>query len=339
MKIVLPLIILSLAAYFWSRTWESNARSQMSDNVFTRILTANMATGDGKPNHPDSDGDLVADSPEDPQKCIDPEVLTISFVSGDSESGSEEAWKEVVAALKEKTGREVKYVAYESIDDQLAALGKGELHITGLNTGNVPVAVERDGFVPLCTFGHDDGSYGYTMQVLVPADSPIKDIADVKGHKITFTRPDSNSGCKALVMYLKQKLDLQPERDYACGFSASHEESIKGVASKQFEAAPVASDIFMRMVERNEVDVNAVRKVYESERFPPATIGYLYNLAPELRKTIRETLLNFDLRGTALEGEFGAAATKLVAVDYKKDWDNARRIDQFAVDVRSKRVD
>ncbi len=287
--------------------------------------------------HPDKDGDLVADSPDDPQKCIKPDVLLFSFVASETDTVPESAWKELLAALKQKTGHEVKYVHYNTADEQLAALNKGELHIAGLNTGLVPVAVQRDGFVPLCTFGHDDGTYGYTMQVIVPADSPIKKLADLKGHKITFTRADSNSGCKALLMLLKDKENMQPERDYDWGFSTDHDLSVKGVASKQYEAAPVASDILQRMEEKGEVEDKAVRKVYESDRFPPATIGYVYNLSPEIRTAIRETLVGFNLKGTGLQGQMGADATKLVPVDYKKDWESARRIDQLAAEARTKR--
>jgi phosphonate transport system substrate-binding protein len=281
----------------------------------------------------------VADSPADPAKCIAPEVLVFSFVAGEAESVPQEAWQQLLAQLADKTGKEVKYVHYDTADEQLAALAKGDLHIAGLNTGIVPAAVRRSGFVPLCTFGHDDGSYGYTMQLLVPAGSPIKDITDIKGHKVTFTRPDSNSGCKALLVLLKDEHGLQPDRDYAWGFSMGHEESIQGVAAKEFEAAPVASDILARMVEKNEVDANAFRSIHESERFPPATIGIVHNLAPELRTAIGETLLAFDLRGTGLEGEFGADVTRFVPVNYKNDWANARRIDQLIAQARKPRSD
>jgi len=171
------------------------------------------------------------------------------------------------------------------------------------------------------------------MRLIVPVGSPIKNLKDLKGRKIMFTRPDSNSGCKALLMLLKEQEDMQPERDYTWGFSLGHEESIRGVANKEYEAAPVASDILERMIEKGEVDGSVIRTIYESERFPPATIGYTYNLAPELRTAVREALLGFNLRGTGLEGQFGSQATKLVEVDYKNDWATARRIDQLAINA------
>jgi len=337
--VVLPAAIVGLGFYWWSTGLESAAREEMSSNVFARILNASATSGSTPMSFADADGDLVADPPEDPAKLISPDVLMFSFVAGEAESVPEDAWKPLLARLNEKTGRAVKYIHYETVDEQLAALKKGELHIAGLNTGIVPVAVQRDGFVPLCTFGRDDGSYGYTMQLLVPADSPIKDkdIAGVKGHKVTFTRPDSNSGCKALLVLLKSH-DLRPDRDYSWGFSLGHEESIQGIAAKELEVAPVASDILARMVEKGEVDRQSFRSIYESERFPPATIGIVYNLAPELRDAIRETLLSYELRGTGLEGEFGEDVTKLVPVNYKDDWANTRRIDEAVAHARRNRA-
>lgn len=336
--VVLPVVILGLGAYLWSQTLEPAAQNELSNNVFAKMLSANITPVGSKMSFADADKDLIADAPEDPAKCIDPEVLVFSSVAAEAESAPQEAWQGVLAAIKEKTGKEVKYTHYTSSKDQLDAMKKGELHIATLSTGVVPTAVEQDGFVPLCTFGRDDGSYGYTMKLIVPAKSGIKDAAGVKGHKVTFTRPDSNSGCKALVMYLRDGEGFLPDRDYAWGFSTSHEDSIQGVASGEIEAAPVASDILQRMIDKGEVEEDAIRVVYESEKFPPATIGYVYNLTPEVRTAIREALLGFALAGTGLEGQFGTAdSTKLVPIDYKNDWANARKIDQLVAQARAQR--
>jgi phosphonate transport system substrate-binding protein len=335
--VVLPVALVAAAAYWWSNTLAVSARDQMASNVIGRMFTSEALPTNEPMSYPDTDGDMVADPPSDPAECIAPTILMFSYVATEEEGTTEATWRELLAALSEKAGREVEFVRYKTADEQLGALKKGELHIAGLNTGLVPVAVNRDGFVPLCTFGRAEGTFGYTMELLVPAGSPIESPADIKGHKVTFTQLDSNSGCKAPLVLLMNQFDLRPERDYQWGFSQGHEDSIKGIATKEFEVAPVASDVLLRMIEKGEVDPQAVKSIYTSERFPPATIGYAYNLTPELRDGIRATLLEFDWTDTGLAMEFGPEAVKFVPVSYKDDWANMRRIDDVIAAARKPR--
>jgi phosphonate transport system substrate-binding protein len=147
---------------------------------------------------------------------------------------------------------------------------------------------------------------------------------------------DSNSGCKAPLVLLMDK-KMIPERDYQWGFSQDHADSVKHVAAKDFEVAPVASDVLARMVEKGEVEKDDFRSIHESEKFPPATIGVAYNLKPELRETIKATLLEFDWDDTGLH-KLGGDYAKFVPVDYKNDWANIRRIDQSIAKARGRKA-
>ncbi|MFO0792053.1 MAG: phosphate/phosphite/phosphonate ABC transporter substrate-binding protein [Pirellulales bacterium] len=335
LAIVLPIAAVGVIALVWSRTLESQARSDMASIVMGRMFLAEPMPTTGQMAFADADGDMLADPPSDPAKLLNPQVLVFSYVATEEAGTPDETWTELAAALKQKVGKDVKVVHYKNSEEQLAAIKKGELHIIGMNTGLVQKAVEEDGFVPVCTLGKADGSWGYTMEFLVPAGSPIKKLEDIKGHKVTFTTLDSNSGCKAPLVKLKEKCNLLPERDYQIGFSQGHEDSIKNIAAKVYEVAPIASDILARMEEKKEIDPTAVVSIYKSERFPPATIGYVYNLTPELRDGIRDTLLSFDWKGTGLEKTFGPEGKeKFVPVSYKDDWANTRRIDQVIADAR-----
>jgi phosphonate transport system substrate-binding protein len=335
LAVVLPIVIVGLAVYWWSKGLEQKARGDVASTIVARMFTAEPMLAGGAMAFADADGDMVADPPSDPAKLVNPDTLVFSYVASEEGGLSDETWTELFAALKEKTGKDVKVTHFTNADEQMAALKNGELHIVGLNTGLVQRAVEEDGFVPFCTLGRDDGSWGYTMEFIVPSGSPIKKPEYIKGHKVMFTRLDSNSGCKAPLVFLKEKYNLLPERDYNWGFSQGHRDSISKVAEKTFEVAPVASDILAGMVENKEIDAAAVTSIYKSERFPPATIGYVYNLAPELRDGIRETLLEFEWKDTGLEKHFGPEGNeKFVPISYKDDWANTRRIDQVIAEER-----
>jgi len=275
----------------------------------------------------DADHDLVADAPKDPSKRRSPDVLVFSFVAGPTAEEELSDWKDFITHLSSVTGKPVETVVFASNGEQQAAMEKGTLHITAFNTGAVPAAVASSGFVPVCTFGHDDGSFGIKMQFIVPARSPIQKLEEVKNHSVTFTTPDSNSGCKAALALL-QDHNLLPQRDYSWRFSNAHEESILGVAKGQYEIAPVASDLLQRAIASGLIQDDQIRIVYESERFPPATMGYAYDLTDPLAENIRKAFLEFDYRGTSLEKRFGESNTsKFVPLSYLQDYALIRRID------------
>lgn len=338
LKVLLPVIILGYAGFhLLSSSYEQAAQAELQENVLQKLLADVEVKSDASIEFKDADGDLVADAPE-PEACIDPDKLVFSYIAN-AESGEtdREVWKDVMDALSEATGKEVEFISYTTTADQLSAMATDKLHITGLNTGSVATAVKTSGFVPVCTFGREDGEFGYQMLLLAPAGGEVKKPADVAGHKIIFTRPDSNSGFKAALVYLMTQHNLLPERDYEWGFSFDHADSIRRAAGKEFDVVPVASDIFNRMVSAGEVSEETLQTIYESETFPPAALGYAHNLKPELREKIAQTLLDFDWAGTSVEARYsGSGSTQFVPVSYKDDWANIRRLEQAVQEAQAK---
>ncbi len=327
LKVLVPILAVALAVRYTLPSYEKTAQAQFEADMLDKLLTPASMKAIKSIAYKDADGDLLADFPAD-DATVEPETLVFSYVGAAEESEGEAAtWADLVAALGEATGRPVEYKHYKSTDEQIAALASGELHIVGLNTGSVPRAVELAGFHPVCTLGRDDGSFGYTMKLLTRAKGGVAKPHDLKGKEIAFTTPDSNSGCKAAVEYLMNDEQLLPERDYKWGFTFGHEASVKELIAGEHDAAPVASDLLDKMVDDGEVSDADVKVIYESERFPPAAIGYAYNLSPELREQITDALLGFNWEGTSVAAKYGpSGASKFVPISYKDDWANIRRI-------------
>jgi phosphonate transport system substrate-binding protein len=275
----------------------------------------------------DVDGDLVADAPKDPSRQVSPEMISFSYVAGPDAADELPAWKEFAEYLSKKLAVPVEATAFQTSQQQLNAVAEGRLHVTAFNTGAVPLAVSSCGFVPFCTMGQDDGSFGTTMHVIVPAKSPIKSIKELKGHTIAFTTRDSNSGCKSALAALRE-FDYLPLRDYMWKFSGSHDASIRGVAENQYEAAAVAGDLLARAISNGDVSDDRFRTIYESERFPPATFGYVQFLPKDMTDKICATFLEFQSEDTSLQPVFEAAGVKkFVPLSYKQDFALIRRID------------
>jgi len=266
--------------------------------------------------------------------------LYFSYV-GTSEAESQrlrERFKEFIAFLSEKVGKPVEYAEFWPPEKELRALSDGKLHVAGINTGNIPTAVNQCGFVPICGLANEQGISTYQMQIIVPADSPIKTLQDLKGHELTLTEPGSNSGFKVPLVLLNKDNGLIPGKDFTIRYSGGHEASIAGIASKTYQAAAVAGDILKRAMAEDQpiIRKDQFRVIYESEDFPTAGFGYVCNLKPELAEKVKQAFFSFQWKGTGVEREFAASAqTKFAPVVFKKDFALVRRIDDAIRSVRT----
>jgi phosphonate transport system substrate-binding protein len=326
--VVVPLAILCVVAMkVTAMRIVDEAQKKSEETMLAWFELGSPTPRELNPRFVDADHDLVADPPKNATEQISPDKLIFSYVAGPDAKEELAAWQELAAHIAKSTDRPVEAVAFSTSRDQLAALAKGALHITGFNTGTVPAAVTSCGFVPVCTMGRTDGTFGVTMSFIVPAGSKIQELQDLKRGTVAFTTRDSNSGCKAALALL-QDHNLLPMRDYLWKFSGGHDESIKGVVEGDYQAAPVASDLLQRAIATHEVSATDIRTIYESERFPPATLGYIYYLSPDLASRIRQALLEYDPSGTELGKHIEASgATRFVPVSYKQDFALVRRID------------
>jgi phosphonate transport system substrate-binding protein len=329
--ILLMLTAFLLAAFIGIAIWLKFYRMPTVENSAIRLASAgfsNTAPHTLDPAFKDANGDLIADPPSNPAQFIDPPTLTFCYIASDDAAAKKQEWKPFTEYLSKVTGKPVDYLLVTSTHDEIKAMHDGQLQVAGFNTGAVPPAVNVAGFVPICALPTSDGGAFTHTDIIVPADSPLQKPEDLKGHELTLTSPDSNSGYKAPLALLRSNYGLQPSSDISLRCSLSHDASIAGVVSHKYEAAAVADDMLGRQLSAGTISPTQFRIIYKSENFPTAGLGYVYNLKPELANKVREALLSFDWKGTPLEKVLNAGPqTKFVQLDYKKDWGLVRHID------------
>ena len=109
---------------------------------------------------------------------------------------------------------------------------------------------------------------------------------------MAFTAETSNSGYKAPSAILRDKFRLEAGKDYEPVFSGKHDNSILGVANKDYPAAAVANSVLKRMIARGVVKDEQVKSIFTSESFPTTAYGTVYNLKPELAEEDRGGVLH-----------------------------------------------
>ena len=276
----------------------------------------------------DTDGDLLADIPTDPSKLLDPETLIFAYTPVENPAVYKEVWSDFLTHLEKVTGKSSVFFPVQSNAAQIEAMRSGRLHIAGFNTGSNPLAVNCAGFNPFTIMASKDGNFGYEMEIITYPGSGIEKVEDIKGKQLAFTAPTSNSGFKAPSAILKADFGMESERDFDPVFSGKHDNSILGVANKDYLAASIANSVMKRMISREVIKADQVKSIYKSQTFPTTGFGVVYNLKQELKDKIEEAFFSFNWEGSNLEAEFSKSNEgQFLKMNYKDFWDVIRKID------------
>ncbi|MEP3294918.1 MAG: phosphate/phosphite/phosphonate ABC transporter substrate-binding protein [Pseudoruegeria sp.] len=276
----------------------------------------------------DVDGDLVADTPTDPADLVDPSTLIFAYTPVEDPAVYKEAWSDFLTHLEDKTGKSVVFFPVQNNAAQIEAMRSGRLHIAGFNTGSNPLAVNCAGFNPFTIMASKDGNFGYEMEIITYPGSGIEKVEDIRGNQLAFTSPTSNSGFKAPSAILKGDFDMLPDRDFEPVYSGKHDNSILGVANKDYMAASIANSVKARMLSRDVITEDQVVTIYKSQTFPTTGFGTAHNLTPELKESIRDAFFSFEWEGTSLQVEFEKSNEgQFLPMTYKEFWEVIRKID------------
>ncbi|MFW5988273.1 MAG: phosphate/phosphite/phosphonate ABC transporter substrate-binding protein, partial [bacterium] len=162
--------------------------------------------------------------------------------------------------------------------------------------------------------------------IIVPDNSELQDLEDLKGETITFVSQTSNSGFKAPSAILKSEMGFEPDEDYDTKFSGRHDNSIMGVYNGDYEVAAIANSVMHRMADNDKIDLSEIKTIYKSDTFPTTAYGHVNNLHPALAQKVKKAFFTFDWEGTSLADEFDEE--KFIPIDYKTYWEVIRKIDE-----------
>ena len=279
--------------------------------------------GDLDTQYCDANKDMVADTPTEAGKLKTPSTIVFTYTPVEDPAVYENIFKPFTTHLAQCTAKKVVFFQVQSNASEIEAMRSGRLHVGGFSTGPTAFAVNIAGAVPFAVKGTEKEFQGYNLIVIVKKDSPFKTMADLKGKKVAHTSPSSNSGHMA-PMALFPKQGLTPEKDYKILFSGKHDQSILGVKSGDYDAAPVASDVFHRMAVRGQIKEDDFRVIWKSAKFPTSSFAYAHDLEPKFRDQMLKCF--YDYRFNAEMQKAFDGADRFVPVTYLKDWAIVRQV-------------
>lgn len=212
--------------------------------------------------------------------------------------------------LAKETGKAVEY--HESTDYAalIEASIAGKIDVASFS-GFTYVTATNNGakLTPVSSIVTSEGQEpGYFSQAIVPVDSEIKTIADMKGKKVCFVDPSSTSGY-LFPSYNLGQAGINVDSDIEKVFAGKHDVSVTKVGEgKECEAG---------FAEDSEVEKSDKVKVIGQTMVPGAPIVVSDNLPGELRTEVAGLMKDLTIDEIAAAGIKGADSEDFKAVFFE----------------------
>jgi phosphonate transport system substrate-binding protein len=211
-------------------------------------------------------------------------------------------YRQMVDYVGSKLGKPVEMVQKENYDEMDNMLEHKDLSIAFVCSG--PYVKDRTKFgAELLVAPQSYGQPFYHAYIIVHKDSPIKDMAGLKGKKFAFTDPKSNTGKLVPTYMVAKEFSKTPEQFFSeVIYTRSHDKSVESVAKKIVDGASIDSLIYDYAAKKNPVYTSETKIIRKSPPYGIPPVIVRKDIDPVLREKIKNIFLNMhtDPEGKAI---------------------------------------
>ncbi|MDO8673120.1 MAG: phosphate/phosphite/phosphonate ABC transporter substrate-binding protein [Dehalococcoidia bacterium] len=221
------------------------------------------------------------------------DALRIAVASMITPKETIDVYQQIVDYLGEELGRPVELIqrkTYAEVNDLLRQ------HLTDIAFVCTQAYVEgnRDFGLELVAAPVVRGQAVYYSYLIVPLDSPARELKDLRGKSFAFTDPLSASG-RLVPTYLLAREGETPESFFSnYVFTYAHSNSITAVARRIVEGAAVDSLVWDYADATNPKFTSRTKIIYRSEAIGSPPVVVHPDLEPGLKARLKTALLSMN---------------------------------------------
>lgn len=196
------------------------------------------------------------------------------------------------AYLEKKTGHKVKVYTATSYAGVIEAMKKKRVDIAWFGPLSYYLAEQEAGAEPFAVGVGENGKSTYRSLLVVPGDSSVKTIMDLKGKSAAFVDPASTSGGLMPSYLVKKATGMMPEQFFGkFTYTGSHDAAEMAVKNKTVDVAADNDITYPKMLGKGLISKESNRILLESPDLPGSPLTYRKDLPSALKKSIREAIL------------------------------------------------
>ena len=223
----------------------------------------------------------------------DQDILRVSAIPDEAPTELQRKFKPLGDYLHRQTGLEVQFTPVSDYAAVVEGLASGRIDLAWLGGFTYVQARLRTqgGAMPLVQRAEDAH---FTSKFIVPIDSPLQTLAELKGHTFAFGSPSSTSG-HLMPRYFLMQQGIDPDKDFrSVAFSNAHDATVAFVASGRAEGGALNASVWQKLVDEHNPNAARVRVLATT----PPFFDYNWTARPgmdaALRRKITEAFLKLD---------------------------------------------
>ncbi|AVR88917.1 putative selenate ABC transporter substrate-binding protein [Thauera aromatica] len=219
------------------------------------------------------------------------QVLRVSAIPDEAPTELQRKFKPLGDYLEKETGLEVVFTPvsdYAAVVEGLAAKKIDLAWLGGFTYVQARLRTHGEA-LPIVQRAEDEV---FTSKFIVPADSPVKSLAELKGKTFAFGSPSSTSGHLMPRFFLLED-GIDPDKDFArIAFSGAHDATVAFVASGRAEAGVLNASVMDKLIEKGDANAGRVKVIATT----PPYYDYNWTVRPGLDPALREKIANAFLK-------------------------------------------
>ncbi|MCL6559561.1 MAG: phosphonate ABC transporter substrate-binding protein [Firmicutes bacterium] len=232
-------------------------------------------------------------------------VLRMGLIPAEDSQKMLESYKPLIAHLEKKIGIKIEPFAATDYSGVIEAMRSGKVDFAWFGPFSYILAAEKANAEAFAVEVREGTGAYYKSIIVAHRDSGIKTLEDIKGKDFAFVDPASTSGNLFPRAQFK-KLGIDPEKDFkSVVYAGGHDAAELAVKNKKVHAAADDDITYNLMVKQGLISPDEIKIIWESEPIPGSPLAYRKDLPEEIKKKIKDAVINVHKEDPAAMGGIG----------------------------------